>query len=195
MDGRPEICREDRAEPSRGVWCAFPDWNPSHFLDTAEMAHAVGIGYDWIHDYLDEETRERIRSAIVELGLKPGIERHQSQYKHFTYAYNWNQVCNGGLLIGALAVADTGPEVAEFIVTKALEHLPTALGSYAPDGVWAEGIGYWNYATEYTAFALTALNTALGSDFDLSKAPSLSTTGYVPLYSITRTKMPTPLPS
>ena len=52
------------------------------------MAHAVGIGYDWIHDYLDEETRERIRSVIVELGLKPGIERHQSQYKHFTYAYN-----------------------------------------------------------------------------------------------------------
>jgi len=22
--------------------CAFKDWNPSHFLDTAEMSHAVG---------------------------------------------------------------------------------------------------------------------------------------------------------
>ncbi|MFQ6035695.1 MAG: heparinase, partial [Sedimentisphaerales bacterium] len=24
--------------------CAFKDWNPSHFLDTAEMSHAVGLG-------------------------------------------------------------------------------------------------------------------------------------------------------
>ncbi len=29
--------------------CAFKDWNPSHFLDTAEMAHAVGVGYDWLY--------------------------------------------------------------------------------------------------------------------------------------------------
>ena len=162
--------------------CDFPDWNPSHFLDTAEMSHAVGIGYDWTHDYLDEKTRDRIRSALVELGLKPGIERYKSGYKHFTYAYNWNQVCNGGLLIGALAIAEAEPETAEFVVTNALKHLPTALGSYAPDGVWAEGIGYWQYATSYTAFALTALETSLGSDFGLSEMPGLSQAGYVPIY-------------
>ena len=23
-------------------------WNPSHFLDTAEMMHAVAVGYDWL---------------------------------------------------------------------------------------------------------------------------------------------------
>ena len=161
----------------------FPDWNPSHFLDAAEMSHAVGIGYDWIYDYLDAETRIRIRTALVEMGLKPGIDRYQRKYHHFTYAYNWNQVCNGGLLIGAVAVAESEPETAGFVVTQALEHLPTALGSYAPDGVWAEGISYWNYATNYTAFALTALTTALGSDFGLSKAPGLAETGYVPLYS------------
>ncbi|MEP4077337.1 heparinase II/III domain-containing protein [Haloferula sp.] len=162
--------------------CSFPDWNPSHFLDAAEMSHGVGIGYDWTYDYLDEKTREQIRSALVELGLKPGIERYKSGYHHFTYAYNWNQVCNGGLLIGALSVAESEPETAEFIVTHALKNLPTALGSYAPDGIWAEGIGYWNYATSYTAFALTALETSLGTDFGLSKTPGLSETGYVPIY-------------
>src|SRR6478735_6986264 len=26
----------------------FKDWNPSHFLDTAEMTFAVSIGYDWL---------------------------------------------------------------------------------------------------------------------------------------------------
>jgi hypothetical protein len=27
---------------------AFPDWNPSHFLHTAEMTHAFALGYDWL---------------------------------------------------------------------------------------------------------------------------------------------------
>lgn len=38
--------------------CAFKDWNPSHYLDTAEMSHAVGVGYDWLHQYMDAETRQ-----------------------------------------------------------------------------------------------------------------------------------------
>ncbi len=63
--------------------CAFPDWNPSHFLDTAEMSHAVGVGYDWIHNDLDQETRNHICLALVELGLKPGIERYKSGYHQF----------------------------------------------------------------------------------------------------------------
>ena len=28
--------------------CGFPDWNPSHYLDVAEMAMAVSVGYDWL---------------------------------------------------------------------------------------------------------------------------------------------------
>src|SRR5262245_25731888 len=31
-----------RAEKELRAVCAFPDWNPSHFLDTAEMSNAVG---------------------------------------------------------------------------------------------------------------------------------------------------------
>ena len=26
---------------------SFPDWNPDHFLDVAEMTAALAIGYDW----------------------------------------------------------------------------------------------------------------------------------------------------
>jgi hypothetical protein len=28
----------------------FSDWNPSHFLDVAEMTMALAIGYDWLFD-------------------------------------------------------------------------------------------------------------------------------------------------
>ena len=29
---------------------ACSSWNPGHFLDTAEMMHAVAVGYDWLYN-------------------------------------------------------------------------------------------------------------------------------------------------
>ncbi|MDF7799256.1 heparinase II/III family protein [Pontiellaceae bacterium B1224] len=173
----------DKIEETLLNVCAFPSWYPKHFLDPAEMAHAVAVGYDWIYDEMDASTRKQIRTALMEKALIPGMERYKKGYHHFTYGYNWNQVCNGGLLIGALAIAEDEPDTAAFILNNALKNLPTAMASYAPDGVWAEGLNYWAYATTYTVFALTALDTALGTDFGLSESPGFSLTGYVPMYS------------
>ena len=38
----------DRAIQELSAAADFKDWNPSHFLDTAEMTHAFAIGYDWL---------------------------------------------------------------------------------------------------------------------------------------------------
>ena len=51
------------------------------------------------------------------------------------------------------------------------------MASYAPDGGWAEGPGYWHYATRYTAYLLAGLNTALGTDFGLSDSPGFDRAG------------------
>lgn len=163
--------------------CAFQDWNPSHFLDTAEMSHAVGVGYDWLYGYLDEPTRSTIRQALIAKGLKPGLEVYTKNGWWVTSEYNWNQVCNGGMIIGALAIAETDPSYAEQIVPAAIKSLPVALKSYGPDGAWGEGPGYWNYATSYTAYALTALDTALGSMFGLLDVDGLSKAGSFPIYT------------
>ncbi|HEX2366950.1 MAG TPA: hypothetical protein VHJ00_18255, partial [Bradyrhizobium sp.] len=94
-----------RAKQELAAVCAFPDWNPLHFLDTAELTHAVAIGYDWFHDQLRTE-RRRIAAAIIEKGLKPGYEQltHGPRRTWPNQATNWNIVCNSGLMIGALAV-------------------------------------------------------------------------------------------
>ena len=42
----------ERARRDMLTASAFVDWHPSHFLDVAEMALAVGIGYDWLYPYL-----------------------------------------------------------------------------------------------------------------------------------------------
>ena len=163
--------------------CAFQDWNPSHFLDTAEMSHAVGIGYDWLYSYLDDATRATIRQALIEKGLKPGLEVYAKNGWWAKSEYNWNQVCNGGMIVGSLAIAETDPSYAERIVPAAVKSLPLALASYGPDGAWGEGPGYWSYATHYTAYALTALDTALGSTFGLLDIDGLSKAGYFPIYT------------
>ena len=163
--------------------CGFADWNPSHFLDTAEMSHAVGVGYDWLHGWLDEADRTRIREGLIRLGLEPGLAAYRRRAWWHGSAYNWNQVCNSGLLIGALAIAETHPSYAQKIVPKARQSLPPALATYGPDGAWPEGVGYWAYATNYTAYGLAALVSALGTDFGLSKAKGLASTALFPLHA------------
>src|SRR5438132_9666258 len=63
MDGDRRFA--DRARDEMLAIARFGDWNPSHFLDTAEMTAAIAIGYDWLFDALSAEDRAVIRTAIV----------------------------------------------------------------------------------------------------------------------------------
>ncbi|AQT66997.1 Heparinase II/III-like protein [Anaerohalosphaera lusitana] len=174
----------DKAIDNMLTVCDFPDWNPSHFLDTAEMSNAVGTGYDWLYHYMDEKTRKKIRSGLIKLGLDPAIELYDKDKAWWTKsAFNWNQVCNGGLTVGALAVADTHPQKAEQIIKKAVETFPLALRTYSPDGAWGEGPGYWHYATMYTVFGLASMQTALGTDFGLTNIEGLDDSALFPIYT------------
>ncbi len=160
----------------------FPDWNPRHFLDTAEMTHAFAIAYDWLYDTWSPEQRQRLRQAIVEKGLTPGLKTYRARNWWAAARHNWNQVCNGGLGMGALALGDVEPEVCGEILHDAVASLPLAMAEFAPDGAWAEGPGYWNYATSYNVVFLAALETALGSDFGLAAIAGFGQTGMFPLY-------------
>lgn len=161
--------------------CAFKDWNPSHFLDTAEMSHAVGVGYDWLYSYMDADTRAKIKAGLIKNGLEEGLIAYKKKWWAKS-EHNWNQVCNSGLIAGALAIAESDPKYAEQIVSLAVKSLPLAIKTYGPDGAWGEGPGYWHYASRYTAYGLTALETALGKDFGLLDIKGLAEAGTFPIY-------------
>ncbi|MCE2849293.1 MAG: DUF4962 domain-containing protein, partial [Chitinophagaceae bacterium] len=77
----------DRAEKEMLAIAGFSDWNPSHFLDVAEMTMAVAIGYDWTHDALSESSKSIIKEAILKKGLEPSME---SKYNGWLKAeHNW----------------------------------------------------------------------------------------------------------
>ncbi len=156
----------------------FKDWNPSHFLDTAEMTHAFAIGYDWLYPALPEEERAWIRKAIVEKGLDQATPIYEAQRWWVRATHNWNQVCNGGIGLGALAIAESEPVKARRILQYAVGSIPRAMNSYAPDGGWNEGPGYWAYATRYNVYFLAGLETALGTDYGLSGIQGFDRAGH-----------------
>lgn len=164
----------------------FPDWNPSHFLDTAEMTRAFAIGYDWLYDAWTQEQRDFLRRAIVEKGLEPALAGYEGrapwsgQWRHRTN--NWNFVVNSGIAMGALAIAEDEPELAETILRYGLYSVRFAIDRFAPDGAWDEGVGYWQYSIRYLVAYLAALESALGTDFGLGETPGISETGYFPIY-------------
>ena len=176
--------KADRARQEMLAAAAFPDWNPAHFLDVAEMTNALAIGYDWLYPFLTDADRARIRQAIVDKGLKPGLLVYQSGRGWPMVIHNWNQVCNGGLTAGALAVADREPDLARQVIDHARRSIVRAMASFAPDGGWAEGPGYWNYATEYNVFFLSAVESALGTDFGLKQMAGFRETGEFRMQSI-----------
>lgn len=172
----------DRAVLEMRTAANFADWNPSHFLDVAEMTHALAIGYDWLYANLSPEDRALIRRAIVEKGLDQAIPIYKEHRWWTVVSHNWNQVCNGGITLGALAVAEDEPERASYIVTQSVESIRRAMNSYAPEGGWAEGPGYWQYATSYNVYYLAGLESALGKDFGLSGTPGFAHAGDFRIY-------------
>jgi hypothetical protein len=160
-----------RAESEMLAIAAFADWNPPHFLDVAEMTAAVALGYDWLYDALTPEARATIRQAIIDKGLKPGLKVIATGKDWPKTENNWNQVCFGGLTLGALAVADEEPATASAILAAARAGIHHGLQPYAPDGVYPEGPSYWAYGTSYQVLMDAALESALGTDWELAASP------------------------
>ena len=165
-----EIKYLQRTEKELLAVAAFEDWNPSHFLDVAEMTMAVAIGYDWLYNELSVESRKTIREAILKKGIEPSYD---NQYNAFLKAeHNWNQVCNAGISFGALAIAEDEPVLAGKVINRAVETIPRAMiPSYKPDGAYPEGFSYWDYGTTFNVLFISALDKALGTDFGLSDSP------------------------
>jgi len=173
-----EVRYARRAEREMLAAARFQDWNPSHFLDVAEMTFALAIGYDWLHGQLGESARNEIRAAIVGKGVElPWTTRHKGWVKSRN---NWGQVCHGGLTAGALAVMEDEPDLAARTVHNALQNVTYSMAVYAPKGSYPEGPGYWAYGTGYNVLLIALLESVLSTDLGLSNAPGFSDTGAYP---------------
>ncbi len=181
-----DVQYRDRLWDELETVCAFSDWNDHrHFLDTAEMTHAVAIGYDWFHDEWTEDQRATLVAGLATHGLAPGLEIFEGRstpHPWFTWTNNWNIVCNGGLIAGALAIIDVEPELAGQVLDHALDTLPLAVDEYGPDGGYPEGVGYWDYAIKYLVLLLSSLEAATGETTELAGSPGVDSTVDFPMH-------------
>ena len=163
-----------RGEKEMLAIAAFSDWNPSHFLDVAEMTMAVAIGYDWLHDQLSPASKKIIKDAILNKGIKPSLD---TAYNSWLRAeHNWNQVCNAGISYGAMAIYEDEPLLAKQIINRALGSIILPMKDYAPDGIYPEGYGYWGYGTSFNIMFNNAIEKIFGKDFGLNEMPGFLTT-------------------
>ena len=168
----------DRAEKEMLAIAAFTDWNPSHFLDVAEMTMAVSIGYDWLYNELPASSRSIIKEAILKKGIEPSLDVKNNSW--LKVEHNWNQVCNAGMAYGALAIYEDEPELAKRIINRSIESIVLPMKDFAPDGAYPEGYGYWGYGTSFNVMFISAMEKAFGNDFGLSAKPGfLNTARYL----------------
>jgi len=189
---------------------AFDNWNPAHFLDTAEMSAAVALGLDWFTAYLSDADKRRLVAALVDKGIRPGLQLYQDaegkgvpawvepRARGFTAlsptaaadlgwpleTFNWNIVCNAGLTIAALAVRPFEPVLADALLRHSLASIRRGFAEYAADGGFSEGADYWAYATRYAAMFNHAVGDVLGPDAGYADAPGFGNTGDFALHLI-----------
>lgn len=161
----------------------FKDWNPSRFVETAEMMHAFAIGYDWLYNALSAEERGWVRDALVGKGMDPALPVYQQKTWWTREHLNWNVVCNSAVTMAALAVGDELHDKAGELLRGALESIPRGLASWGVDGGWPEGPTYGEASTRYASLFFASLDTALGSDYGLSGFHGLDKAGRYRLYT------------
>jgi hypothetical protein len=175
----------DRAKTELFAVCGFADWvGDNKFLVTAETAFGAAIGYDWLYDSLTDAERKEVARAIVDKAIQPGLDQFARPSRPYwtTTAMNWNLVCNGALMIAALSVLEADARAAQLFL---MCHASAAVGfsEYSPDGGFAEGPGYWHYASQYAIYLLASLSTALGTELGLDRSPGLGATGWFRLHA------------
>ena len=145
------------------------NWGVGHFLDVGEAALAAGIGLDWLYDDLSATERQQIATAIAQKALLPSLKVTEEKGSWLKGNFNWNPVCHGGLTVAALAITEFEPVLSRQIVERAVQCVPYAGATYAPDGAFPEGPSYWSYGTSFYVIMVEALRSVFGTSCGLEQ--------------------------
>jgi len=157
LTGKPEYLQRAVAELEAA--CSMKDWNPSHFLDVAEMASAVAVGYDWLYPALTPEQRTMCETAIREKALAPAKEIYDKKGWWTKANNNWAQVCGSGIALAAIAIQGHDENLSAKLIQQGIQLVEKCEHFYQPDGLYPEGPGYWHYGTNYHVLLLAACKT------------------------------------
>lgn len=167
----------------------YPNWNPTHHLDPAEIGIAMAVGYDWCYDAFTNEQRENIETSIYNNLFYDASLSYKSTGSAMNNSAvatnNHNIVCNGGIAVAALAMMDAYPQESAYLLKNAIRAVDIMMYHWAPSGSWYEGVSYWNLTMEYTVYMLSSLESVLGTNYGLDTCEGLSDASKFMIYSQT----------
>ena len=166
--------------------CSWPDWGANrHFLDAGIAAKGAGMALDGLYDYLTAAQRLKLFTAIKNFVLQPGktqIETNTGAWKWYLSNDNWNGICHGGMIIGALAGYEFDSVFNANIIAQCTNGMNKYIQSFEPDGASEEGMSYWSYGLTNTFLAFESLKRCLSTTFGLAENPGFTKTGWFPYY-------------
>lgn len=162
----------------------FSDWNPGHFLDTGAMCTAVSLGYDWLYDYITDDTYTKniILNALKERGIDLGISAYTNRIWWVGSTNNWNPACNGGLLYAALVYSERDPAYVSDLISGTLSKIPVAIKEFYPDGAWNEGLSYAISTSANVIKVISTVENVFNTDFGLGEIEGFDKSGEFFLY-------------
>ncbi len=169
----------------------WPDWSAfKSDLVTAEILQGYACCYDWLYDELTAEQKQTIVDILKKQALPTFIYHYEdaTSWNVTKLTINWNPVCNTSNIMAALAIADEEPEIAEYILEKAPPRIQYALGEYAPQGAYPEGVSYWDYGTTFVVYGNDLMENAFVDGFTVPddylywKTPGIADTCDYPIY-------------
>jgi hypothetical protein len=145
----------------------WPDWNPGHPLDTAQVATAVALAYAWGAGELARDERDEVVSALRDRVLRPYCLEDGELARFRTSAGNQCTVVATAVVLAGLAVRSDDADAASSALADgavALAGLREADGSgrSPAGGPTVEGLMY----TAYEAAHLALLHATCRSNAD-----------------------------
>ncbi|MDP6776879.1 MAG: heparinase II/III family protein, partial [Candidatus Latescibacteria bacterium] len=152
---------------------SHPKHNAEADLVSAEISCSLGLAYDWMHDALSEDLRERMRKAIISRGLEPIVEATENRvwWTHW-YRCNWGSVIYGQAGVAALSLLAEEPRAVDWVrlCIEKMSQYGKALGT---DGSWAESVSYACYAWSNATLFMDALKRVTDGEINLFDNPRL----------------------
>lgn len=180
----------DRAWEELQCVLEWKDWNlERHFLDSGKLLTGVTVAYDVFYDYFTPEQREYIRRQVEKqyINYAVGVYTGSSAILSMDFRLtgdNWGAVCGTSMLYTGLCFMDEEDPDCEFsqkckfLAVNAMRTLEYAFGLMAPDGAVLDGIGYWEYFVEHTAWSLKALTNMTGKDYGFKSSQGYNQVPY-----------------
>ena len=161
----------------------FREYHTGDMLENSELWISLALAYDWLYPMLDKNTKNMIIEALDEFGFDA-----VDNARFFNVSNNLNCVCNSALVCAAIATYEAHPEKSLEIIRRSVKSNALGMkGVYYPDGVSPESPSYWDYASNYEAIMLMALEDNFGTDFGLSSSKGFEKGGLYRVFVVGNT--------